>query len=721
MAVPTKRVNRIIITSIILLVVLFFGIEFAITKSQEFSPAYISRVLLWILWNIVFLLFLILLFVLGRNLTKLYLERKKKVIGSHFKTKLVLFFIALSLIPTLLLFFFASDLISRSIEHWFKTPIDQILTDTQQVTEGFYSDKEAMTYHYAKQLGIEIRKRNYISPENTQALLDFLREKIKEYRLDLISIYIGEKELVTFLNPNLPLQDYRDLQKNIVKRALLGENFKRIEPMGKGEMIRRGISFQAPGVGKILIVTGKFLPQNYYESINKISSYIQKYKSLKVLKDPIKTSYLLIFLFITLLIIFTASWIGFHLAKGITVPIEKLAQATKEVSRGNLDVRIEDPASDELGILIDSFNQMVFDLKQSHQDIAQKTEELGRRKRYFETVLNNVSTGVITLDARGIISTINPAAINMLGLGDNNPVGKNYRVLLNTSSYPEILSTLDKAMKSKFKITEKEINLKFNDKAITLALTVTPFRDANNKFLGMIVALDNVTQIIKAQKIAAWKEVAQRVAHEIKNPLTPIQLSAERIIKHLNRKGIDNQKIIEEGAKTIIQESRTIKGLVDEFSNFARLPAINPEPSDLHQIIDQTVSLFRGIFKNIEFEELFSTEVPSPIYVDSEQMRRVFVNLFDNAIDAMDKKGKIMVVTSYDRELKSVKIEISDAGPGISKEDKQKLFLPYFSTKRRGSGLGLTIVSQIVSEHNGSIKVEENIPQGAKFIIQIPA
>jgi two-component system nitrogen regulation sensor histidine kinase NtrY len=718
MSTKKKKANRIIITSIIILILIFFGIEFAITKSQEFSPQYISRVLLWILWNIVFLLFLILLFVLGRNLTKLYLERKKKVIGSHFKTKLVLFFIGLSLIPTLLLFFFASDLINRSIEHWFRTPVDQILTDTQQVAEGFYSDKEAITYHYAKRLGIEIKGKNYFSPENTQALLDFLREKIKEYRLDLISIYIGEKELITFLNPNLPLQDYRDLQENIIKRALLGENFKRIEPMGKGELIRRGISFNHPNAGRVLIITGKFLPQNYYESINRISSYIQKYKSLKILKDPIKTSYLLIFLFVTLLIIFTASWIGFHLAKSITNPIEKLAQATREVSKGNLDIKVEDPASDEIGILIESFNQMISDLKESNKKIAQKTEEIERRKKYFETVLNNISTGVITINAIGLITTINPAAINLLQLNSLNPIGKNYKTFLNKPNYSEIVNILDKAIEGKYKITEKEINLQFENRTVTLALTITPFQDMNNNFMGIIVALDNVTQIVMAQKIAAWKEVAQRVAHEIKNPLTPIQLSAERIIKSLEKR--ENQKIIEEGAKTIIQETRTIKNLVDEFTNFARLPVISLSFIDLHQLIDQTITLFRGIYKDVEFEVFYSTEVPSHIYLDPEQMKRVFVNIISNAVEAMNKKGKITVTTSYNHEAKAVRIEISDTGPGISDADKAKLFVPYFSTKKKGRGLGLSIVHQIISEHNGTIKVEDNIPHGAKFILQIP-
>jgi two-component system nitrogen regulation sensor histidine kinase NtrY len=236
----------------------------------------------------------------------------------------------------------------------------------------------------------------------------------------------------------------------------------------------------------------------------------------------------------------------------------------------------------------------------------------------------------------------------------------------------------------------------------------------------MIIVLDNLTQLIKAQKMAAWKEVAQRVAHEIKNPLTPIQLSAERIIKKIGKEKNSSNDVIKEGASTIVQEAGAIKSLVDEFSNFARLPHIRLQASDIHDIIDQTVSLFRGIFAEIEFETLFSQEVPSVIQVDPEQIKRVLINLLDNAIDAMNKKGEIFIRTSFDRFTQQVILEIADTGPGISAEDKEKLFLPHFSTKKKGTGLGLAIVNQIISEHNGTIEVDSNKPSGAKFIIRIP-
>lgn len=716
-----KKGSRIIGAIIVLIIILFFAIEYFIRESQEFSPTAVTNVLLSMLQIIVIILFLILLFVFGRNLIKLYLERKRKVIGSHFKTKLLLFFTALSLVPVLLLFFFASDLISRNIENWFKTPIDKILNDTKSLADGFYLNSEEITLHCAQQLSRAIQRQNLIDPNRRLALMEFIRNKLTEYQLDEIGIYLEDEELFAYLSSNLPRKYYRDLTTNIVKRANLGEKFSSIEPMGSGEMIRRGLSFKIPNIGSVLVVAGKFLPQNYAQRINNISAYVQRYHQLKIQKNPVKTFYLITLIFITLLIIFAASWIGFHLAKSITVPIEKLAQATKEVSKGNLEVRVEDPASDELGILINSFNQMISDLKESQQNIAQKTSELEARKQYIEAILNNIATGVITLDALGNISTINPSAQGMLGLREKNLIGKGYKDVLSQVEHKEIVEYIHRGLVKKYKLIDKEINISVNNQNTTLALTLSPLRQSNNEFSGLVVVIDNLTQLIKAQKIAAWKEVAQRVAHEIKNPLTPIQLSAERIIKNLKKKEKKYDEVIKEGASTIVEEARTIKALINEFSNFARMPNIHLQSGDIHHILEETVSLFKGIFTEVEFDVFLSPDVPSPIQIDPEQMKRVFINLLDNAIEAVDKKGKIKIHTSFDQQHNRVKIELSDSGPGISVKEKEKLFLPHFSTKKKGTGLGLAIVNQVITEHNGSIDVENNRPHGAKFIIQLPA
>jgi len=721
METPKRKGPRFIAAFVILLVLLFFAIEYSIRTSQEFSPTSVTNVLLSMMQVIVLILFLVLFFILGRNLAKLYLERKRNIVGSHFKTRLVLFFIALSIIPTFLLFFFASDLISRNIELWFKTPFDKVIEDTKSIADGVYTNAEETAYHYAVVLSREIQGRRLVQVENRLALRDFIRQKLSEYRLDEIGIYLDGEELFTYLNPGLPLQDYKSVQPGLVQNARQGNRFSSIEPMGAGEMIRRGVGFDFAGVGHVLVTAGRFFPQSYTQRISTVNAYVQRYRLLAPQKITVKTFYIFILMFITLLIIFAASWSGLHLAKGITVPIEKLALATKEVSRGNLDVRVEDEATDELGTLIDSFNQMISDLRDSQLHIAQKTAELENRKQYIETVLQNITTGVITLDSEGTITTINPSAREMLILEDKNPVGKSFREVLADDKYGEIVKNIAWGIKNKYRLSDKEISIVSNGQTTTLALALSPLPQANGDFSGMIVVFDNLTQLINAQKIATWKEVAQRVAHEIKNPLTPIQLSAERIIKMLKKHDPNSPTVIEEGAKTIIQEARSIKSMVDEFSNFARMPKVELRPADLRLIVEQTVALFRGIFAQVEFEAELAADLPPFLQLDPEQMKRVLINIFDNAIEAMNKKGKIQVRAVFEKKQQQVSIEISDTGPGISIEDKTRLFLPNFSTKKKGTGLGLAIVNQIIREHNGSIRAENVQPTGARFTIQLPA
>ncbi|MFC2158631.1 ATP-binding protein [Acidobacteriota bacterium] len=715
-----KRGPRIIGAIIITLILLFFTIEVLLREAQHFSPTSVTNILLFSLQLIVFLLVIILLFVMGRPLTKLYLERRRRVVGSHFKTKLLLFFIALSMIPTLLLFLFASDLISDNIENLFKTPIETILDDTQNLSDGYYVNAREITGHYAEVIIETIKSEDLGNPDMRRQLEKFAVDKLKEYQLDEIGVYLDDEEVFAALNSNLPLQYYQDVRRNMIMRAHLGEEYSDLLTMGNGELVRRGLSVEIPS-GNLMVVTGKFLPQNYSQRINNIKNYVQRYRQQKLMKGDVRTVYLITLIFVTLLIIFAAIWIAFHLAKGITVPIEKLAQATREVSKGNLSVRVEDPASDELGILIDSFNQMIADLKESQENIAQKALELESRKQYIETVLNNVSTGVITLNAKGHITTINPSAHSMLALQESDLIGMDYRDVFVLSAYEKIAKCIQNGLHQKFNPGTEEIDLYVSGQTSSLAMTVSPLSEDETEYSGMILVFDDLTQLIKAQKIAAWKEVAQRVAHEIKNPLTPIQLSAERIMKNLKQKGRKDNAVIAEGAQTIVQEARTIKALVDEFSNFARLPSISLQSASIHEIIELTIFLFKDIFADINIKTDLSSEVPDTIQLDPEQMKRVFINLFDNAIDAMNKKGEITLKTSFDRIHKMVKIEISDSGPGISLEDKHKLFLPHFSTKKKGTGLGLAIVNQVISEHNGTIEVENIQPQGAKFIIQVPA
>jgi two-component system nitrogen regulation sensor histidine kinase NtrY len=715
-----KKGTRILVAVIVLLVILFFVIDIFIRGSAEFSPGKVTGILLTALQFIVLVLALILFFVLGRNLIKLYLERKRRVVGSHFKTRLVIFFTALSFVPTLLLFIFTSRLINNSIDQWFRIDISRMIKDTRAVADGFYATTSEETLHFAQQLAREIRRQDLAVPARRPQLEEFVKTRLSEYRLDEISLFLEDEELFSMLNPNLPLQDYRDLNADDVRRAHLGDELADIKPMGSGEFVRRGVSFTTPKQGAVLVTAGKFLPQNLTQKMNSIMAQDERYSMRGTQRDLTKTLYTLTLILVTLLIVFTAIWIGFHIAKSITVPIEKLAYATKEVSRGNLSVKIEDPASDELGTLIDSFNQMTADLRTGQEQVAQKTAEVAARQRTIQTVLNAISTGVIALDAHGVVTTINPAARQMLDLADKPADGRSYRDVLGAEPYRGLCAAIDTALKNRTKISDREIPMSLGQ-VKTFSLTLTPLRRPEEDFSGLIVALDDLTQLITAQKIAAWKEVAQRVAHEIKNPLTPIQLNAERILRNFKKGEAGSGEVVEEGARVIIQEAQTIKSLVDEFSDFARLPKTNLQPVSLADILRQVAALFRGIFTEVAFDIRIDPDVPAEMPLDAEQIKRVFINLIDNAIDAMNKKGTIALLAAYDRDARHVLVTVADTGPGLPVEDRDKIFLPTFSTKKKGRGLGLAIVSQIVREHDGLIRVENNRPAGAKFIIELPA
>lgn len=716
-----KKGTRVVVSVILLLVILFFVIDVFLRGSAEFSPGKVTSILLAALQFIVLLLALILFFVLGRYLVKLYLERKQKVVGSHFKTKLVIFFTALSFIPTLLLFIFTSRIINNSIEQWFRLDITRLVKDTRAVADGFYATTSDETFHFAQQLAREIQRSELADPARRPRLEDFVKGKLNEYRLDEISLFLGGEELFSLLNPNLPLQDYRDLNADEVRKAHLGLDLNDITPMGAGEFVRRGVSFIDPKMGAVLVTAGKFLPQNLTQKMNSIMALDERYRMRGTQRDLTKTLYTLTLIFVTLIIVFTAIWIGFHIAKSITVPIEKLAYATKEVSRGNLAIKIEDPASDEIGTLIDSFNQMTADLRKGEEEVAAKTAEVAARQRTIETVLNAISTGVIALDARGIVATINPAAREMLDLPEKNATGRPYRDLLASERYRALRAAIETAFVNRARISDREIPMTMGVQTKTLSLNLTPLRKPEEDFSGLIVAVDDLTQLITAQKIAAWKEVAQRVAHEIKNPLTPIQLNAERIIRNIHKGDPSGGEVVAEGARVIIQEAQTIKALVDEFSDFARLPKIHLQPASLGDILRQVANLFRGIYADIVFEIRIAPDVPAEIQLDAEQIKRVFINLIDNAIDAMNKKGTITLQADYDRDSRRVRATVTDTGPGISVEDPEKIFLPTFSTNKKGRGLGLAIVSQIIREHDGLIRAENNRPMGAKFTIELPA
>jgi two-component system nitrogen regulation sensor histidine kinase NtrY len=409
-------------------------------------------------------------------------------------------------------------------------------------------------------------------------------------------------------------------------------------------------------------------------------------------------------------IIFAATWCGIYLSKGITVPIQKLAAGTHEVAQGNWDYKIEAGGDDEIGVLMNSFNQMTGDLKQIKL-------ELERRGKVVQTLLANIAAGVVSVDPAGIITTWNKAAEQMFGVKADQALGKHYRDIFRSDPLRGIAEMVD-SVEGRESV-EREIKLSLQERLLTVMASAATLRDDDGSILGLMIFLEDITQIQKVQRMEAWREVARRIAHEIKNPLTPIQLSAERLRKRYANLLQGDGAVLDKCTTTIIQQVDELKNLVNEFSQFARLPSAKLMSQDLNEIVNDALVLFKEAHNDVQFQ--FQSGIIPSLELDREQIKRVLINLLDNAVAAVDGNGEIKLATSYDRDRAVVTLEVADNGYGLTPEIKNRIFEPYFSTKENGTGLGLTIVSQIIEDHRGYIRALSNEPRGTRFTIELPA
>ncbi|MDD8012079.1 MAG: ATP-binding protein [Acidobacteriota bacterium] len=714
---------RLIMAASVLLFIVFVILRIYFEESKNFSPlALKSNTVIFGLWIIIILFGLTFLFILARNILKMYLEKNQGGAGHRFKNRLVFFFIAFSIVPTLLLFFFATDVISQSIEQWFKTPVENIMKNVDEVKANYYGKINEDLEHYSGLIAAMIQQKRMYTEDNRSFLQNKLKEKMLEYKLDVINIYRNRNEVFAIFNPRIPMQEYKSLPLTVVYRGLGGAGFTTIDALKTGELIRNGVAFDIEQGDKMLIITGKYFPESYTRSLNALAGMVNKHNQMRILRDPVKNTYILLFLFITILIIFSASWLGFYLAKGITVPIEKLIAATSEIAKGNLDVRIDYAAEDEFNTLINEFNRMASDLKENNDKLNRRTIQLRHRRSYIETILKNITSGVMALNSRGEIIAINPEAARMLSLDVETATRKNYTAVISETIYQDVRELIGKALETRFKLIEKEIDVKLQGKYINMAVKVTQLRNPiNSRFAGLLVVLTDLTELIKAQRMLVWREVAKRIAHEIKNPLTPIQISSQRILRSLDQPPEKFRAIVEDSLNIILQELDSIKNLAEEFGNFARLPEIKFSQGDVNEILEKLVSVYTSVYQNVQFKVRLDVDLPPLIKLDVEQIKRVFINIIDNALQVMDNQGEIEIATHFNTESKFITVEIADSGPGISDEDKQKVFQPYFSKKSSGTGLGMAIAYNIVEEHNGMIAINDNQPRGARFVIELPA
>ncbi|HEW81001.1 MAG TPA: HAMP domain-containing protein, partial [Nitrospirae bacterium] len=458
------------------------------------------------------------------------------------------------------------------------------------------------------------------------------------------------------------------------------------------------------------------IPMEIVTKMESIQDSFHEYIQMKVQQNPVRFLYFLILVIATLLVIFMALWVSIRIAKGITVPIQSLAEATETVAHGNLNFRIALKRDDEIGLLINSFNKMLDDLQDGKQSLEMAYRESDRRRLGMETILESIKSGVIFFDRSGKIMTLNNAACSMLNVKRGSIEGKGHKDLMSTLQSSELGSMVKRLIEKGFGSVEKELHIYIHGRPMDLRVYITIIKDSEEKLVGTLAVFDNLTEIIMAQRALAWQEVAKRIAHEIKNPLTPIRLSAERLLKKWNDKADDFGSVLNRSTKTIVHEVNSLRSLVDEFSRFGKMPKINLEPINIKMIIEEVTELYSDL-KEIEMISSINEEMPD-IEVDKKQIKMALINLIDNAIQA--KTEKIWLSAFHNIDFDLIRIEIADDGAGIKEEDKDKLFFPYFSTKKEGTGLGLAIVNSIISKHRGYIRVQDNEPRGTRFIIELP-
>jgi two-component system nitrogen regulation sensor histidine kinase NtrY len=723
-----KREGFIIAFSL-LLIIFFTATKIHLTKLSSEVPMG-NNIIIFGIINVIILLIILLIYLVFRNVAKLMLERRQNVIGAKLRTKLVLAVVGLSLVPTMLLFFVSAGFITNSIQNWFNKQVETSLDESMEVAQTYYKTSAANAIYYGEQISTFIKTQKLLNEENLPRLKALIRQKQKEYNLGVVEVYSSQREeLVRATNPKLPQGEFTNPSSEDINVGLKGKNLTKVNSIGKADLIRGIVpvysNWNAKDVVGVVVVN-YYVPYSLVSKMKEISASYHEFRQLKIMKNPITTGYILTLFLITLVIIFLAVWFGVYLAKSLTTPIQELAAATKQVAEGNLDVHLEEKGNDEIGMLITSFNKMTEDLRNNQLALKKTNEEVGRsnieleqRRRYMETVLKNVTAGVISVDKEGILTTINKSAERLLNINPKKVTGKNFREVLQPVHLDIVKGMLRDMVVAQHDTASKQVTIPLKDTNLTLLVNLTVLKDENDEFMGTVVVFDDLTQLIKAQRMAAWREVARRIAHEIKNPLTPIQLSAQRLRKRYLSRFEEEEKVFDECTAMIIKSVDELKTLVDEFSNFARMPAAQPAPTNLNEILQEALTLYQEAHRSITFTILTDETIPL-IQLDRDQIKRVLINLLDNAVAAIDGQGSISIESSYDKELKMATFTVTDSGHGITPEDRARLFEPYFSTKKSGTGLGLAIVNTIISDHHGFIRSKDNEPKGTVFIIELP-
>lgn len=641
-----------------------------------------ETVVLWGVSTFIFILTVALGFMLLRAFVKLYIERQGQKEGTRIRSKLLVGALALTLTPVLFSVFFSVYALNRNLDHWFSRPAEQIQMNLRDVDAAFHAESQERAQAEAAWLSL--------LPQTIHAATT---GEVDQGFFTQLAANKPLRELVVVRTDGTPLLLFR-------KEGAIPKGAPQIHAEA------RIFDGSAPA-GRLLTVS--LMSVDLASKQESIQHYMDDQNELAKKRKYYNNAYLLLVASVTLFVLFFAAWMAQIMSRQISTPISALLGAAREVRQGNLSYRVGVKAMDELASLVRAFNEMTGELEAN-------ARELDARRRFTEAILESIPTGVISISEDGYIGRVN-RALSGIFPAEQVASARKLEDLFSPEDLTEIRYLMKRARRTGLACSQLEIVR--DQKVMHLAVTVSALQIRR----GFVVVLEDTSELLRAQKSAAWQEVARRIAHEIKNPLTPISLSADRIARQLRRTRLPPEihRVFDECAHTIQQEVQTVKQLVDEFSRFSRFPAAQPVPSDLNEIVDSAVSVFSGRLDGILVTLDLGRELPS-VLADREQIKRVIVNLVDNAAEAMhDSPLKRLVIRTQPGSLAdAVELSVTDSGSGISAKDKERLFLPYFSTKERGTGLGLAIVSHIVGEHHGRVRVEDNFPAGATFIVELP-
>ncbi len=736
---PRLRLIILLGSAVILVFALLGGLQAFNTSNVSFlNPDTTGETLAFTgLTVLLFLMLIALLVLLLRNLLKLYADQGSRALGARLRNRMVVGAVLIALTPAVFMFLFSFFLMNNTIDRWFSPNASELREDSarvahelaQYVAGNARGEAESIAHSGAAEKNAAALNDAFVAHRTT---LDagFVVVYGRDHRV-LATFQAPPNSTSASLIPWLPEKsEQSESATPIPLNGLLYPELFTASQRTDQPIIRigdreyaLGLAFSTAGSA---VVAALPMPQGLSLTTSRIRKGAIEYWGLFRIRHRIRSNFSLLLLLVTVFVFFSSVWLAVFLSKQITRPVEALADAMDEIATGKYEQRVELITNGEMAELVKSFNHMAADLETSRLmaetssgQLTAANQALEERRRELETILETIPSGVVTLDNARSVVQANRAFAFLMGQGvDADLQGKPFESLLPPECAEEVATVIRRSHRMGAASTEVELHI--HGRNTHLALTSARLDLAHGK-QGTVLVVEDTSELLRAQRQLAWKEVAQRVAHEIKNPLTPIALSAERIGKHLDRAQQDSPNVIRKCSEVILSCVGTLRTLVDQFSALAQFPAPQPRACDMNRVTEEALALFAGRLDGITVQRDLAPNLP-PVHADPDAIRRALANLIDNAAEAM--QGSLLrilrVTSALSEDGAAVEVSVSDTGHGLTDEIRERLFLPFYSTKHRGTGLGLSIAAKIVQEHGGTIRAEGNVPKGALFLLRIP-